>query len=196
MVATGPANREGVTIADGTIRLTGLRPGGYRIRIEHARFVTLEREITVRATSQRQMFDAALSDAPPPPEPEEPHPAPEKQSSAPPGQPSSVAIVDFLDKNLISGRDPRKEDELGCTASARTLLLQLRDNTKEEADPDADEVLYVIAGEGTLRLGNSDVTLKSSTVAIVPRGTVRAVTRKGRNPLILLSVKSGPSCTK
>jgi mannose-6-phosphate isomerase-like protein (cupin superfamily) len=198
VVVTGTANREGVTIADGTIRVTGLRPGAYRIRVEQEGFVTLEREVTVRATSQRQVFDVTLTEAPSPPEPEKPEPAAPQTSSSttPPGQPRSVVIADFVEKNFISGRDPRKEDELGCTASARTVLLQLRDPTKEESDPDADEVLYVVAGEGTLRLGNTDVVLDSSTVAIVPRGTVKAITRKGRNPLILLSVKSGPSCTK
>ena len=88
-----------------------------------------------------------------------------------------------------------KQDEVGCTASARTTLLQLREPGKEEARPDADEVLYVVAGEGTLRLGNRDLPLASSTVAVVPRGTVRGLTRKGKNPLILLSVVSGPACT-
>jgi mannose-6-phosphate isomerase-like protein (cupin superfamily) len=103
--------------------------------------------------------------------------------------------VDFLDKNLIGGRDPVKRDELGCTASARTTLLQLRESGKEEARADADEVIYVVAGEGTLRLGNRDLPLASSTIAVVPRGTVRGLTRKGKNPLILLSVVSGPACT-
>jgi mannose-6-phosphate isomerase-like protein (cupin superfamily) len=198
IVTTGTANREGVTIADGTIRLTGLRPGAYRVRVEHERFVTLEREITVRATSGRQVFEVSLTDAPPSPEPEKPAPvAPSTSSSStPPGEPRSVVVADFVEKNFISSRDPRKEDELGCTASARTVLLQLREPTKEESDPNADEVLYVVAGEGTMRLGNADVVLDSSTVAIVPRGTVKAISRKGRNPLILLSVKSGPSCTK
>ena len=57
-------------------------------------------------------------------------------------------------------------------------------------------MLYVVAGEGTLRLGNRDLPLASSTIAIVPRGTVRGLTRKGKNPLIVLSVVSGQACTK
>ena len=94
------------------------------------------------------------------------------------------------------GSDPLKEDQLGCTASAKTTLLQVRDPLPERAVADADEVLYVVAGEGTLRLGNRDVPLSATTLAIVPRGTVRALTRRGRNPLILLSTVSGPPCTK
>jgi mannose-6-phosphate isomerase-like protein (cupin superfamily) len=117
------------------------------------------------------------------------------RANAPPGDPRHLAIVDFVEKNLIGGREPVKEDELGCTASARTTLLQLRERGKEQARAEADEVLYVVAGEGTLRLGNRDLPLASSTVAVVPRGTVRGLTRKGKNPLIVLSVVSGPACT-
>jgi mannose-6-phosphate isomerase-like protein (cupin superfamily) len=196
IAAVGPVNREGETIADGTLRFTGLKAGSYRLRVEHAGFVTLERDITVRATAQRQVFDVQLSEAPALPEPEKPTVAPAAvQTNAPAGEPRSVNVADFIEKNFIGGKEPRKEDQLGCTASARTTLLQLRDPTKEETNPNADEVLYVVAGEGTLRLGNTDVPLSSSAVAVVPRGTVKAISRKGRNPLILLSVVSGPSCT-
>jgi mannose-6-phosphate isomerase-like protein (cupin superfamily) len=98
--------------------------------------------------------------------------------------------------NHLSGRDPIKSDQLGCTASARTTLLQIRDDLEEKSMPDADEVLYVVAGQGSLRLGNKDVPLEAGGLAVVPRGTVRGLSRKGKNPLIVLSVVSGPPCTK
>jgi mannose-6-phosphate isomerase-like protein (cupin superfamily) len=176
---TGPVNREGETIANGTIRVTGLRAGTYRVRVEHVRFITLEREVT----------------PPPEPEPVEAPPPDPAQADTPPGEPRTLVVADFVEKNFIGSRDPIKEDELGCTASARTRLVQLRESTKEESSPDADEVIYVVAGEGTLRLGNKDVPLDSSALAVVPRGTARSLSRKGRNPLIVLSVVSGPSCT-
>jgi len=76
----------------------------------------------------------------------------------------------------------------------------VRDTIPEKARPDADETIFVIAGEGTLRLGNQDIqlTAKDGTFAVVPRGTVRGLTRtgKGKNPLIVLSIVSGPPCTK
>lgn len=194
VVLTGPAPRDATTRDDGTIRLIRLRAGTYRVRVEHARFVTLERDVTMRA-GQSQTIQLTLTDAAPPPEPDEPEePAMEEPTDAPAGDPRSVLITDFIEKNFI-GRDPKREDELGCTASARTRLIQLREALPEESRPDADEVIYVIAGEGTMRLGNRDLQLESSLVAVVPRGTVRSITRKGRNPLIVLSVVSGPSCT-
>jgi mannose-6-phosphate isomerase-like protein (cupin superfamily) len=194
--ATGPVTREGTTADGGALRLLGIRPGNYRLRFERDGYLTLERDLAVRA-GQAATVDVTLSNAVPAPEPPAPDAPPEaKTAEVPPGEPAAVSIADFVERNFISSRDPRREDELGCTASARTRLLQLREDTAEEARSDADEVLYVVAGEGTLRLGNKDVPLKSSVTAIVPRGTVRAIARKGRNPLIVLSVVSGPPCTK
>jgi mannose-6-phosphate isomerase-like protein (cupin superfamily) len=200
ITVTGPVTRSVTTVASGTARLLGMRSGTYRLRFEHDRFITLERDVTMRAGAVPGI-DVTLSPAPEAPSPAPaPPPAPSSpasgRDSAPPGEPRHLAIVDFLDKHLISGREPAKQDEVGCTATARTTLLQLREPTKEQAREDADEVLYVIAGEGTLRLGNRDLPLASSTVAVVPRGTARALTRKGRNPLIVLSVVSGPACTQ
>jgi mannose-6-phosphate isomerase-like protein (cupin superfamily) len=202
VTVTGPVTRTVTTIANGTARLLGMRSGNYRLRFEHQGFITLERDVTMRAGAVPEI-DVTLSPAaaPPPPTVEETQarekaPPESEREQAPPGDPRYVTIVDFLDKNLIGGREPSKRDELGCTASARTTLLQLREAGKEEARTDADEMLYVVAGEGTLRLGNRDLPLSSSTTAIVPRGTVRGLTRKGKNPLIVLSVVSGPPCTK
>lgn len=194
VILTGPVTRDAATNDDGTIRLVRLRPGTYRLRVEHARFVTLEREVTMRA-GQPQTVQMTLTEAPPPPEPPKPEkPAVEQENDVPPGEPRSLLITDFIEKNFI-GRDPIREDQLGCTASARTRLIQLRESLPEEAAPEADETIYVVAGEGTMRLGNRDVALDSSSLVVVPRGTVRSITRKGRNPLIVLSVVSGPSCT-
>ena len=194
VLLTGPVARDATTREDGTIRLIRLRAGTYRVRVEHARFVTLERDVAMRA-GQSQTVEMTLSDAPAPPEPAQPEKPEAEEAAAPPaGEPRSVLITDFVEKNFI-GRDPMREDDLGCTASARTRLIQLRESLPEASSADADEVLYVIAGDGTLRLGNRDVALQSGSLAVVPRGTVRSITRKGRNPLIVLSVVSGPSCT-
>ena len=195
---TGSMTRAVTTVANGTARVLGLRPGTYRFRFEHPNFITLERDVTVRGGAVPEI-EVTLSPAPTPVSPPEPVAPPAETMApvtAPPGDPRYLSVVDFLDKNLIGGREPIKRDEVGCTASARTTLVQLRDSLPDEARPDADEVLYVVAGQGTLRLGNRDLSLDSSTVAVVPRGTVRGLTKKGRNPLIVLSVVSGVPCTK
>ena len=195
---SGPADREGTSLAGGIVRFLNLRGGEYRIRFAHPKFVLLERDVTMRPGAS-QAIDVVLSAAPDAPEPSTtpaPAPPPTSAVTAPAGEPRTVAVVDFVERNFISGRNAIKEDPLGCTASAKTTLVQLRDPLPERAAADADEVIYVVAGEGTLRLGNRDVALSATTLSVVPRGTVRGITRKGRNPLIYVSVLSGPPCTK
>ena len=195
--ASGPLDREGTSLASGLVRFLSLRGGDYRVRFSHPRYVLLERDVTMRPGAS-QSIDVMLSNAPDQPkESPAPVPAPTPASSnAPAGEPRTTAVVDFVERNLISGRETVKEDPMGCTASAKTTLIQVRDPLPERSLADTDEVIYVVAGEGTLRLGNRDVSLSASTLAVVPRGTVRGITRKGRNPLIFVSVVSGPPCTR
>jgi len=191
--ATGPVSRTGTTDAKGGVRFVGVRPGTYRVRAELDEYVVLERMVTVARTAQT--IELALT-AVPAPEPEpEPEPEPPPPPPPPPGDSASLVVLDFIERNFIAARENVQRNQLGCTASAATTLVQVREPVAERVLTDADEVLYVVAGEGTLRLGNQDVPLKATSLAIVPRGTARGLTRKGRNPLILLSVVSGPPCT-
>lgn len=196
--ASGPLDREGTSLAGGLVRFLNLRGGDYRLRFMHSKFVLLERDVTMRP-GVSQTIDVMLSPAPSAPEPAAaPAPAPPAANTAPPGEPASVAIPDFIERNFIGGRDPLKEDRLGCTASAKTTMVQVNNALPERALPDADEAILVVYGEGTVRLGNRDVSVSSKALSLVviPRGTVRGITRKGRNPLIFVSVLSGPPCTR
>jgi mannose-6-phosphate isomerase-like protein (cupin superfamily) len=186
--------REAKTTAGGVARFLTVKPGDYRLRFDRDGFVSLERELIVKGGAPVDL-EITLSPMPAPPAPKAPE-APPSANSAPPGDARSLTIVDFIEKNGIRGGDPVKTDQLGCTASAKTMLLQIRDQVSEQSRADADETIYVIAGEGSLRLGNKDVALQASTVAVIPRGTVRGLSRKGKNVLYVLSVVSGPPCTK
>jgi hypothetical protein len=55
--------------------------------------------------------------------------------NAPAGDAKALSVVDFLEGNHPSGRDPIKSDQLGCTASSRTTLLQIRDDVQEKSTP-------------------------------------------------------------
>ena len=118
--------------------------------------------------------------------------------TAPPpaaGDQKTVSIPTFLDRNLI-GREPLKESTLGCTATATTRLLQLRDTLAEHVHANIDEMLYVVAGEGTLLVpGRAAAPIAPGSLSIVPRGAPHAIERRGKNPLIVLSILSGTPCT-
>jgi mannose-6-phosphate isomerase-like protein (cupin superfamily) len=104
-----------------------------------------------------------------------------------------MSILKYLDKNFV-GRDPFKETILACTPSATTRLLQLREPLAPHAHADADEILYVVAGEGVLRIAEEMTPVSSTSVSMIPRGLTHTLQRQGRNPLIVLSTLAGPRC--
>jgi hypothetical protein len=196
--ATGPMERDGKTDSDGTIVLRNLNPGTYRLRFEGTGTITLEREITV-AAGRPVKTTAELSPAPPPPPPPKPEPAPQPVAPAPPpvrpsGPPSSVSIPDFVEKNYIGRGAPSKSSPVGCTATSTATLVQLREPLAEHSHADADEMLYIVAGEGVQRIGSIDMNLSAGTFAVIPRGTPHTVTRKGNTPMIMVSILTGPPC--
>ena len=75
------------------------------------------------------------------------------------------------------------------------MVPGLRDPLAEHTHDDADEAIYVVAGEGTQHIAGRDVPLSPGTLAMVPRGTPHTITRLGTKVLVLLSVLSGPPCT-
>ena len=198
IAVTGPAKSEATTREDGTVDLT-LAPGTYRLRFEHEGFRPLERDVVVRA-GQAGEVEVSLAAAPPPPPPPEPAPAaapppaPAPVARAVPvGPPVTLSIPVFLDKNYV-GRDPLKESVLACTPASTTRLLQLRDPIAEHKHADLDEMLYIVAGEGAVRIGEQTSVVGPGSLTIVPRGLAHAFERRGKNPLIVLSLLAGAPC--
>jgi hypothetical protein len=196
----GPVDREVKSPASGPTRLAGLRAGTYRVRFTREGFITFEREITWRAGTAAPELSITLNAAPaPPPAAPKPEPAAPKPEAAapklpPPGAPKTMPLIDFIEKNLISNREPQKQSVLGCSGMAQALLWQIRDPWTGRQHEASDGMVYVIAGEGALRLGDRDVKVTNGSFAVVPRGTSYGFTRSGRNPLIVLAVLSGAPC--
>jgi mannose-6-phosphate isomerase-like protein (cupin superfamily) len=193
---TGPVAREGTTTADGSLRVTNMRAGTYRMRFVREGSITLERELTLRA-GESPTIDVALSPAPvasnAPAAPIAPT-APVAPSLGPPGDPRVTAVPLFLEKNFIGGREGRKDSLLGCTASGTATLHQLRDSWLMHTHDNAAEWIYVVAGEGALRIGETNQRLQAGTFSLVPHTVSHALIPQGRNPLIVISVLSGPPC--
>jgi mannose-6-phosphate isomerase-like protein (cupin superfamily) len=198
VAAAGPVDRSGRTEDKGGVVFRSMRAGTYRLRFEHDNFVTLEREVVLRA-GQPASVAVALSAAPAKAEPApEPTPAPETKPVQQPARnvaPRSLSLPDFLDKNLIGG-EPQKTTRLACTDGSTTRLLQIRDPLNEQQHADLDEILYVVAGAGVVRMGTQETRMSPGHFALVPRGTQHSLRREGRNPLILLSVLAGAPCAE
>ena len=188
---SGVVTREGTTGADGSLQWINMRPGTYRLRIEREGSVTLERELILRAGEAADV-DVALTAAPP--APKAPEPVAPAATLGPPGDPRVTPVPLFLEKNFIGGREGRKDSPLGCTATGTATLHQLRDTWQAHTHDTAEEWIYVVAGEGTLRIANTDQKLQAGTFSLVPHTVSHTLVPQGRNPLIVISVLSGPPC--
>jgi hypothetical protein len=199
VTATGPATRAGVTDATGTLRFLAMRAGTYRVRFESPTTITLERDVVLRAGSEP--IEVAPSPAPPPPPPP---PAPEPTRNDPISgrgplqapQPRTVAIPEFVERNMLGGREPAKTTQVACGATSVTNLVQIRDPLKDLSHPDSEALIYVVGGEGLLVLPIADVPLSAGTFSLVPRGTTYTLQRRGRSGLVLLQTLTDTPCPK
>jgi mannose-6-phosphate isomerase-like protein (cupin superfamily) len=83
---------------------------------------------------------------------------------------------------------------IGCSGVSAAQLIVVRDSIPLATHANRDEMLYVVAGEATLNLGQRAQSITPGWLSVVPRGTPYALTRKGRNPVVLLSFVGGQTC--
>lgn len=193
---TGSLDRSGSTAASGTVRFDSLRPGTYRLRFDKEGYVLFEREIEIRAKQAAPNLSVALAPAekpaaPPPPAPKPAGPA----ALPPPGKALTVNVPDFIERNFIGTTQPQKVSDIGCSGLSRTVLWQVREPWDKRVHDATDAMLYVVGGEGTIRLGTSDIGVQAGSFTQVPRGTTYAITRRGRNPIIILATLVGEPCS-
>lgn len=200
VAAVGPVEREGVTTAAGQVRLLGIRAGTYRVRFERDGFHTFEKEVSWRAGTPAPASEATLTAAPPPPPspPEAPRVEPPKPAvpDMPAGKATTMSLLDHIERNFISSKEPQKESLVGCSGGAQSWLWQVRDPWLNRKHDDAELMLYVVGGDGTLRMDGRDIQVAAGSFAVVPRAIGYGFTRRGRNPLILLATLSGPPCAQ
>jgi mannose-6-phosphate isomerase-like protein (cupin superfamily) len=188
----GPASRSATT-ERGRIAFENLPAGMYRLRFEREGFVTLEREVAARGGAPidvKVTLTPAPKPPPPPPAPVEPVPPPPPTISA---DPVSVDMTEFLDKNFV-GRAAGKTSQLACSTGGTATLIQLNKPLPEHVHADADEFLYVVAGEGTARAGDKEQRLRTGIFMLVPRGVSHSLAASGRSPLVVLSTRAGERC--
>ena len=102
--------------------------------------------------------------------------------------------VPALAEKSLGGREPVRMLSIGCSGVSAAQLIVVRDSIPTATHSNRDEMLYVVAGEATLNLGQRAQSIAPGWLSVVPRGTSYAVTRKGRNPVVLLSFVGGQAC--
>jgi mannose-6-phosphate isomerase-like protein (cupin superfamily) len=190
---TGPVDREVVTTREAATRVPNLRSGTYRVRFNASGYVLFEKELVLRS-GQRWEFEVTLDPAPeqkveaPPPPP----PTAAKKPEAPPPQPAGevtmLSLSDWLDEHLIGRNEPQRDSVISQSPGATATVFQVRENVTDRVHADADVMLYVIAGEATVRISGRAQAVAASWFISIPRGTSYSIERRGRNPLIVLSI--------
>ena len=188
---TGPVSRE-VRTERGRIALENLPSGNYVLRFELEGFFSLEREVVARGGAPIDV-KIILTPEPPPPPPPVPVIPPKPTAPAPTGEPVAIDMTSFIEKNYV-GRGAGKISPLACAAGGAATLMQVKDPLVEHTHADADEFLYTIAGEGSVRAAGRDQPLHAGSFMMLPRGVPHIIVAVTRNPLVLLSIKAGEHC--
>jgi hypothetical protein len=191
----GPTPKQSTT-EQGRIAFENLALGSYKLRFEREGFITLERELIARAGAPIDV-KVTLTPAPKPVEPVAPPPPPPPAPSSRPvdvnAAPMVIDMSSFIESNFV-GRSGQKNSQLVCGSGGSATLIQLREPLAEHVHSEADEFLYVIAGEGAARLNGREEKLRVGFFMLVPRGIAHTLTPSGRTPLVALSVRAGDRC--
>ena len=188
----GPAQRSATT-EGGRIAFEDLPAGTYHMRFERDGFEGLDRDVAARGTKPidvKVTLVPAPKPVPPPPPPPPPSPAPRASI-----QPVVLDLPALIEKDYV-GRAPGKISPLACAPGGEATLLQVNDPLTNQRHDDADEFIYVVAGQGTATLGEREETMRAGMFVLIPRGLPHALTRSGRSPLVMLAMRAGERCAQ
>jgi len=191
VVIDGLSDREGNTNTAGHIVFRNMTPGAYKMQVARDAYITFEKEFEIRSGRGSLKVSAALSPnsslaarAPKTPEPVKP--------TREPG-PQVVSITALAEKHVV-GASEVKESPLGCSGATGARLIQVGESLSDEAHANAEQMIYVVTGEGELTVNGKTEHVKPGMFSIIPRGTSYALDRRGRKPVVLLSVVGGQPC--
>jgi mannose-6-phosphate isomerase-like protein (cupin superfamily) len=193
----GAVDRMGASGMDGVVTLLNMPAGTYRCRITRDGFFTLEKEITIKAGARTATEGVLTVAPPPPPPPPAPTPAPVEPkpvpAAGPVGTPRVLSLAEMGDQ-MMRDSGAVVEREIGCSGVSQSRLILARENIATHRHAEVDEMLYLIAGEATLTVAEKDQNITPGWFGLVPRGSAHNLVRRGRSPMVLLSVQTGQPC--
>jgi mannose-6-phosphate isomerase-like protein (cupin superfamily) len=179
----------------GRIAIEELPVGRYTVRFEQEGFVTVERDL-MAAAGKPIDIKVTMKRLPEPPAPAPPPPAPTPEAPKKPSVEAKPAVFDVpavIEKEFV-GRAAGKTTALACGDDSSATLIQLNQPLQQHSHDEADEFIYVVAGEGSASVQGTTQKLRAGTLLFIPRGTSHGLIVSGRNPLIVLSTRAGGGC--
>jgi mannose-6-phosphate isomerase-like protein (cupin superfamily) len=195
VVLTGAVERSRRTERGRTV-FENLPSGAYRFRFERDGFVSVEREVNGRGSVPVDVKVTLTPALPPPP----PSPLPPPKAPAGPREPAvghaSPVVIDmpaFIEKNYV-GRAAARMTPIACGTGGAATLLQINEPVVTHTHADADEFIYVIAGQGTATIGERQEPLSAGVFMFIPRETAHAFRAGPKKPLVMVSTMAGEKC--
>lgn len=190
VTVTGRTQRSGST-EGGRIAFEDLPVGQYHFKFEKDGYDTVEQDV---AGKRGAPVDVKVTltpkpkpvEAPPPPAPE-----PKPASNA---KPVVLDMPAFIEKYYV-GKASGKTTPMACSDGGSATLVQANDPIAEHTHADADEYIYVIAGEGNARLGDRNEPVSAGVFMMIPRGTAHAFAVGKKHPLVFVSTLAGGHCS-
>ncbi len=104
-------------------------------------------------------------------------------------------LEQWLDENKIAKEENIKVVPLSRSARSTNLLVQIRDREPLHLHADSDITVFLLRGEGELRIGKQTQPVKAGDVLHIPRGAVHAYINRGPEPaaaFVVYSPAPGP----
>ena len=184
---SGPASRSARTERGRTV-FEGIPAGVYRMRFERTGYIPLERDVTGRGGAPIDV-KVTLNPLPGPP----PAPVP----GLPPLPVSAKFVVldmpAYIERNYV-GKATERITTMACGQGGGATLVQINVALVDHTHADADEFVYVVAGEGSARMGQRLEPLGPGVFLMIPRGTAHAFAVGSKKPLVFVSTRAGDRC--
>jgi mannose-6-phosphate isomerase-like protein (cupin superfamily) len=186
---TGPVQRSART-EGGRLVFENLPSGEYQFKFEKAGFVPVDQTVTGRGTKPISV-NVTMDAIPEPPKPVAPV-TPIKARAAD----AKLVVLDmpaFVEKNYV-GKSTDRTTPMACAAGGSSTLIQINVAITEHTHPDADEFIYVIAGQGSARMGERVEPIGPGVYMMIPRRTPHAFAVGNKKPLVFVSTLAGEKC--
>jgi len=107
-----------------------------------------------------------------------------------PGKYSTMNLEKLLDENKLPVGENIKAVTLSRSNLSSHLLVQVREREPLHLHADSDITVFLLRGEGDIRLGKHSIAVKTGDVMHIPRGAVHAYINRGAEPAVAFVVYS------